>query len=72
MEEGSRAKQLREVVEAALRNFVEMTNSSGISKLTVADFIRLMQFQQDAWSEKPKEIRVTWVETPTTGSDSVN
>jgi hypothetical protein len=31
-------------------------------KPTIGDYIRLLQFEQATEEEKPKEIRVTWVE----------
>ena len=60
----SRTAQLRQVVEAAMLHFAEMTQRESIQKLTVADFIRLAQFHQETWRVEPKEIRVKWVETP--------
>jgi hypothetical protein len=60
----SRTEQLRQVVEAAMLHFAEMTKRENIQKLTVADFIRLAQFHQEMWRVEPKEIRVKWVENP--------
>ena len=72
MEDDSRLEQLRQVVDAALTEFTEMARTEGIKKLTAGDFIRLMQFHQETCKVEPKEIRVTWVESPTTESETTN
>ncbi len=72
MEDDSRVEQLRLVVDAALTEFTGMAQIEGIKKLTVGDFIRLMQFHQETCRVEPKEIRVTWVESPMTESEINN
>ncbi len=72
MEDDSRVEQLRKVVDAVLTEFTEMAMAEGIKKLTVADFIRLVQFYREICIVEPKEIRVTWVESPATESETTN
>ena len=51
-----------DLVERAIRNFEERLEAQEI-KPTVADLIRLLQFQQEFESEEEgQEIKVTWVE----------
>jgi hypothetical protein len=45
-----------------LKAFEEQLTSDKI-KITVADYIRLLQFQRDFEGERPKDIEVTWVDS---------
>jgi hypothetical protein len=49
------------VVEKLLKN-VEKKLGSKDAKATLADYIRLVQLQQELEEEEPKDITVTWVE----------
>jgi hypothetical protein len=72
MRDQLRVEELQRLVDAALREFTEMARTEGIRKMTVADFIRLMQFYRETCIVEPKEIRVTWVESPATEPETTN
>jgi len=39
-------------------------------KITVGDFIRLLQYEKEVETDQPKEIRVTWIEPPKPESEN--
>lgn len=49
------------LLDKVIRDF-ENKLENGEVKLTVGDFVRLVQLRKDLHEEEPKEIRVTWVE----------
>lgn len=49
---------------------VEKKLSGTEMKATLGDYIRLIQLQKDMDEDEPKEIKVTWIETEETESDS--
>ena len=46
----------------AVLDAVQKSMKANTGKATVADFIRLLQLQQDLKAEEVKEIVVTWVD----------
>jgi hypothetical protein len=59
------------IVEKMIKKFEEKLESAE-TKVTVGDYIRLVQFQDELEAGEPKEIKVTWVEPtekePVTGT----
>jgi len=49
------------VLDRLIKDFEERLKNNQI-KLTVGDYIRLMQLRKELGQEEPKEIKVTWVE----------
>lgn len=47
-----------------LVNSIEEKIDANELKATLGDLIRLMQMQKELEENRPREIRVTWVETP--------
>ncbi len=39
-------------------------------KISASDLIRLLQYKQELEAERPKELKVTWIEPPKTEPDS--
>jgi hypothetical protein len=61
-------KQQEERIQNIL-NRIEANFEKNIEKVSVSDFIRLLQFRNELREEeKPKEIKITWVE-PTERSE---
>jgi len=54
-------------IDKILQKFEEKLDSQD-AKVSVADYVRLLQFRDELEVEEPKEIRVTWVEPPETES----
>jgi hypothetical protein len=52
-----------ELVEDMLRTFERRLKEEEI-KISLGDFIRLIQFHKEIEEEMPTEVRVTWVESP--------
>ncbi|MFB3777245.1 MAG: hypothetical protein ACE141_06515 [Bryobacteraceae bacterium] len=50
-----------DLLDKVIKDF-ESKLEKGEVKLTVGDFVRLVQLRKDLHEEEPKEIRVTWVE----------
>jgi hypothetical protein len=48
-------------IETLMRRFEKTLQDKGV-KLTVAEYIRLLQLRKELDVEEPKEIKVTWVE----------
>lgn len=44
--------------------------AAGEIKLSAGDLIRLLQIKRELDVERPKELKVTWIEPPKTGPDS--
>jgi len=59
----SRDPKKTDLVDRMIKDF-EKSLKKGEVKLTVGDFVRLVQLRQGLHEEEPKEIRVTWVEPP--------
>jgi hypothetical protein len=59
----SRGSTKTDLVDRMIKDF-EKSLKKGEIKLTVGDFVRLVQLRQGLHEEEPKEIRVTWVEPP--------
>jgi len=55
------AEDLRAILKNAREQFVQ---GGGEMKVSVADFIRLMQLYRELEADEPKEIVVRWVESP--------
>ncbi len=56
-----------ELIEEMLSEFKEKLEEGEV-KVTVGDFIKLLQLREELEKEEPKEIRVRWVETQETES----
>jgi hypothetical protein len=56
-----------QVVDQMISNFKRRVDKGEV-KVTVGDFIRLVQLRGDLDVDEPKEIRVTWVEPTETES----
>ncbi len=61
LEEGSPKESNAKVVDELIADFKEKLKNNKV-KMTVGDFIRLMQLRSELKAEQPKEIRVTWVD----------
>jgi hypothetical protein len=48
-------------IETLMKKFEKTLEEDGV-KLTVGEYIRLMQLRKELNVEEPKEIKVTWVE----------
>jgi len=57
-----KAKTKVELIEEMISEFKEKLEEGEV-KVTVGDFIRLLQLREELGKEEPKEIRVRWVET---------
>lgn len=66
---GSRKWLTSRRIEKILQKFEEKIDSED-AKVSVGDYIRLIQLCDELEIEEPKEIRVTWVEPPETESAS--
>jgi hypothetical protein len=53
-----------------IRERVEQKLSENDVKVTLADYIRLVQLEKELEEDEPREIKVTWVNPETTDSDS--
>jgi len=66
MARGGEKKKRSQVVRELLEK-VEAGIDSKALKVTLADYIRLMQLHRELEAEEPKEIRVSWVEPEESG-----
>jgi hypothetical protein len=57
-----------EIVEKLLKQMEAKLADSGI-KVTLADYIRLVQLKKELEEDEPKEIRVTWVDRESESSN---
>lgn len=57
-----------EVVEQLLQLMEEKLGAKEV-KVTLADYVRLVQLRRDLEEEEPREIKVSWVERETPGED---
>jgi len=65
-----RRQKASAMVEKVLKTIEDKIGSAEL-KPTVGDYLRLLQFREEIeQDEQPKEIRVTWVETKGTESES--
>ena len=53
-----------------IRERVEQKLSESDAKVTLGDYIRLVQLEKELEDDEPKEIKVTWVNPDQTTSDS--
>ncbi len=60
-EKPKRAKNKKALVKQAIQQFGKKLDSNEL-KPTVGDFLRLLQIEKELLEEKPKEIKVSWVE----------
>lgn len=51
----------REVIDTLLKRMEEKMSAPDV-KVTLADYIRLLQLKKELEEDEPKEIRVTWVD----------
>ena len=58
-----RADDRADLVEKVIQSVEENLRSHKV-KATLADFIRLLHLQKELQLDRPKEIKITWVETP--------
>lgn len=65
--ERSRRKDKAALVEQVIENLEKRLRNDEL-KATVSDLIRLVQLEKELNEERPKEIKVTWVE-PEEGND---
>jgi len=61
----NRAELIGVLIEQA-----ELRIQDGDYKITVGDFIRLLQYEKEVETDQPKEIRVTWIEPPKPESEN--
>ena len=57
-----RTKSNAELVEKAIQAFSKTLFSQKGVTVTVAEFIRLLEVQKQIGGDRPKEIKVTWVD----------
>jgi hypothetical protein len=62
---GSQARVIKKI-----RERVEQKLSESDVKVTLADYIRLVQLEKELEEDEPREIKVTWVNPEKTDSDS--
>jgi hypothetical protein len=55
-------KQLRKQITSLLNAFEEQIKTQAM-KVSVSDFIRLLQIRREFEEQKPKDIEVTWVDS---------
>ena len=73
-QECSRWKEVKHklrISESLAKTIAEIENrmSSKEFKPTLGDYLKLLQMEKEFEEETPKEIRVTWVEPETSGSE---
>jgi len=56
--------RIAEVLTGIIDGFKERINNKEL-KPTVAEYLKLLEVEQEFELESPKEIKVTWVEKPT-------
>jgi len=61
-------KRVSTLVEKALKSFEQRLDKEDL-KLTTAEYLKLLQMEQELEQESPKEIKVTWVEPEKTSPD---
>jgi hypothetical protein len=64
----TRTKTKADVIRKAIEIFEEKFKSANI-KITASEYIRLLELQQQISGEKPREIRIKWVQ-PSETTDS--
>jgi hypothetical protein len=57
----TKQQDINKAVDQAIKTFTERV-TSGKLNLSVADFVRLMEFKQQQKKKAPKKISVTWVD----------
>lgn len=57
----SKKQDINKTVDQAIQNFTDQVDS-GELKLSVADFVRLMEFKKQQEKSTPKKISVKWVD----------
>jgi hypothetical protein len=63
------AKDEADVIEALLKRIEEKLESDEV-KVTVGDYIRLVQLHKELVEEAPREIRVIWVDAGEAGTEA--
>jgi hypothetical protein len=58
---GSRKRAQAAALDKMIRGFEVKAEKVDV-KLTVAEYIRMVQLREEMQAEEPKEIRITWVE----------
>jgi len=58
---GSRKRAQAAALDKMIREFEAKAKNADV-KLTVAEYIRMVQLREEMQAEEPKEIKVTWVE----------
>ncbi len=58
----------KEAIEAALQKFEERMKDPNF-KLSLAEYVKLLQLRQELAEEDIREIKVSWVETADKSSD---
>jgi hypothetical protein len=56
-------KSQTEILGELLEKVEKQLTGSGEVKVTLADYVRLVQLKRELDEEEPKEIRVTWKDT---------
>jgi hypothetical protein len=55
----------KDAIEKALTTFEKnLQNEAEAKKLTMAEYIKLLQLSQELAEDEPKEIKVEWIEAP--------
>ena len=57
----SRRRSSASVISDVIRKFQEKLGGEEF-KPTVAEYLRLLQFEKDVKDERPREVKITWVE----------
>jgi hypothetical protein len=63
-----RGRSTKDAVNTAIQKIGEQLKSN--PKVTVGDFIKLLQLQKELEAEETKEIKVTWVEPAEAAKES--
>ncbi len=65
---GARKPRVSKLVAKALQSFERKLSDDDL-KLTTAEYLKLLQMEQELTQESPKEITVTWVEPSKTSAE---
>ena len=70
IEDVPKTKTKADVIREAIKIFEKKFDAANI-KITASEYIRLLELQQQMNEEKPREIRIKWVQpSETTGSST--
>jgi hypothetical protein len=61
---GKEKMATRDAIRQALQAFEKGLTDAEAKKLTMAEYIKLLQLSQELAEDEPKEIKVEWIEAP--------